>query len=50
MEGFGAPRDRRFRRLFAWHALSSFCDTALHLTLGIGATTLTGSNAAADVQ
>src|ERR1700729_2513403 len=44
---FGALRDRQFRRLFAGQALSSFGDSALYLTLGIWAKTLTGSNAAA---
>lgn len=43
----GALRDRRFRRLFAGQALSSFGDSALYLTLGIWAKTLTGSNTAA---
>jgi MFS family permease len=47
MARFGALRDPRFRRLFAGQALSSFGDTALYLTLGIWAKTLTGSNAAA---
>jgi hypothetical protein len=47
MDRFGALRDRRFRRLFAGQALSSFGDTAMYLTLGIWAKTLTGSNAAA---
>jgi MFS family permease len=44
---FGALRDPRFRRLFAGQALSNFGDSALYLTLGIWAKTLTGSNAAA---
>jgi MFS family permease len=44
---FGALSDPRFRRLFAGQALSSFGDSALYLTLGIWAKTLTGSNAAA---
>jgi MFS family permease len=35
------------RRLFAGQALSGFGDSALYLTLGIWAKTLTGSNAAA---
>jgi MFS family permease len=47
MNRFGALRDPRFRRLFAGQALSSFGDSALYLTLGIWAKTLTGSNAAA---
>jgi MFS family permease len=47
MDRFGALRDRQFRRLFAGQALSGFGDTALYLTLGIWAKTLTGSNAAA---
>jgi MFS family permease len=47
MNRFGALRDRQFRRLFAGQALSSFGDSALYLTLGIWAKTLTGSNAAA---
>jgi MFS family permease len=47
MDRFGALRDPRFRRLFAGQALSSFGDSALYLTLGIWAKTLTGSNAAA---
>jgi MFS family permease len=47
MARFGALRDPRFRRLFAGQALSSFGDSALYLTLGIWAKTLTGSNAAA---
>lgn len=46
---FGALSDPRFRRLFAGQALSSFGDSALYLTLGIWAKTLTGSNAAAGV-
>ncbi len=44
---FGALRDPQFRRLFAGQALSGFGDSALYLTLGIWAKTLTGSNAAA---
>lgn len=47
MDRFGALRDRQFRRLFAGQALSGFGDSALYLTLGIWAKTLTGSNAAA---
>jgi MFS family permease len=47
MDRFGALRDPRFRRLFTGQALSSFGDSALYLTLGIWAKTLTGSNAAA---
>jgi MFS family permease len=47
MDRFGVLRDPRFRRLFAGQALSSFGDSALYLTLGIWAKTLTGSNAAA---
>lgn len=47
MARLGALRDPRFRRLFAGQALSSFGDSALYLTLGIWAKTLTGSNAAA---
>jgi MFS family permease len=47
MDRFGALRDPRFRRLFAGQALSSFGDSALYLTLGIWAKTLTGSNTAA---
>jgi hypothetical protein len=43
----GALRDKRFRRLFAGQALSSFGDSALYLTLGIWVKTLTGSSAAA---
>jgi MFS family permease len=43
----GALRDPRFRRLLAGSALSSFGDSALYLTLGIWAKSLTGSNAAA---
>jgi MFS family permease len=43
----GALRDKRFRRLFAGQALSNFGDSALYLTLGIWAKTLTGSSAAA---
>jgi MFS family permease len=44
---FGALSDPQFRRLFAGQALSSFGDSALYLTLGIWAKTLTGSNSAA---
>ena len=47
MARHGAFSDPRFRRLFAGQALSSFGDSALYLTLGIWAKTLTGSNAAA---
>jgi MFS family permease len=47
MGRLGALRDPQFRRLFAGQALSSFGDSALYLTLGIWAKTLTGSNAAA---
>ena len=47
MGRLGALGDRKFRRLFAGQALSSFGDSALYLTLGIWAKTLTGSNAAA---
>jgi MFS family permease len=43
----GALRDPRFRRLLAGQSLSTFGDTALYLTLGIWAKSLTGSNAAA---
>ena len=43
----GALRDPRFRRLLACESLSSFGDTALYLTLGIWAKSLTNSNAAA---
>jgi MFS family permease len=43
----GALRDPRFRRLLAGQSLSSFGDTALYLTLGIWAKSLTRSNAAA---
>ncbi len=43
----GALRDPRFRRLLAGQSLSSFGDTALYLTLGIWAKSLTNSNAAA---
>jgi MFS family permease len=43
----GALRDPRFRRLLAGSSLSSFGDSALYLTLGIWAKSLTGSNAAA---
>lgn len=46
MARLGALSDPRFRRLFAGQALSSFGDSALYLTLGIWAKTLTGSNAA----
>jgi MFS family permease len=42
-----AFRDPRFRRLLAGQSLSTFGDTALYLTLGIWAKSLTGSNAAA---
>jgi MFS family permease len=42
-----ALRDPRFRRLLAGSSLSSFGDSALYLTLGIWAKSLTGSNAAA---
>lgn len=44
---FGALSDPQFRRLFAGQALSSFGDSALYLTLGIWAKTLTGSSSAA---
>lgn len=47
MSRLGALGDRRFRRLFAGQALSNFGDSALYLTLGIWAKTLTGSSAAA---
>jgi MFS family permease len=47
MDRVGALREPQFRRLFAGQALSSFGDSALYLTLGIWAKTLTGSNAAA---
>jgi MFS family permease len=47
MARLGALSDPQFRRLFAGQALSSFGDSALYLTLGIWAKTLTGSNAAA---
>jgi hypothetical protein len=43
----GALGDPRFRRLLAGQGLSSFGDSALYLTLGIWAKSLTGSNAAA---
>jgi len=43
----GPFADPRFRRLLAGQSLSTFGDTALYLTLGIWAKTLTGSNAAA---
>lgn len=43
----GPFADPRFRRLLAGQSLSSFGDTALYLTLGIWAKSLTGSNAAA---
>jgi len=43
----GALRDPRFRRLLAGSSLSSFGDSALYLTLGIWAKSLTGSNGAA---
>lgn len=42
-----ALRDPRFRLLLAGSSLSSFGDSALYLTLGIWAKSLTGSNAAA---
>ena len=47
MSRLGALSDPRFRPLFAGQALSSFGDSALYLTLGIWAKTITGSNAAA---
>jgi hypothetical protein len=47
MDRFGALRVRRFRRVFAGQAVSSFGDTALYVTLGIWAETLTVGNAAA---
>jgi MFS family permease len=43
----GAFADPRFRRLLVGNSLSSFGDTALYLTLGIWAKSLTHSNAAA---
>jgi MFS family permease len=43
----GAFADRRFRRLLVGNTLSTFGDTALYLTLGIWAKSLTHSNAAA---
>lgn len=43
----GPFADPRFLRLLAGQSLSTFGDTALYLTLGIWAKTLTGSNAAA---
>src|SRR5215469_12454123 len=43
----GAFADRRFRRLLIGNSLSAFGDTALYLTLGIWAKSLTHSNAAA---
>ncbi len=43
----GAFADGRFRRLLIGQSLSTFGDTALYLTLGIWAKTLTHSNAAA---
>jgi len=43
----GAFADRRFRRLLIGNSLSTFGDTALYLTLGIWAKSLTHSNAAA---
>ncbi len=43
----GPFADPRFRRLLAGESLSGFGDTALYLTLGIWAKSLTGSNAAA---
>ncbi|MDR2985280.1 MAG: MFS transporter [Nocardiopsaceae bacterium] len=43
----GAFADRRFRRLLIGESLSTFGDTALYLTLGIWAKSLTHSNAAA---
>lgn len=39
--------DRRFRRLLAGKAISTFGDSALYLSMGIWAKDLTGSNAAA---
>jgi MFS family permease len=42
-----ALRDPRFRRLLAGNAVSSFGNSAMHLSLGIWAKDLTGSNAAA---
>ncbi len=43
----GAFADSRFRRLLIGNTLSTFGDTALYLTLGIWAKSLTHSNAAA---
>jgi MFS family permease len=43
----GAFADARFRRLLIGQSLSTFGDTALYLTLGIWAKSLTQSNAAA---
>jgi MFS family permease len=43
----GAFADRRFRRLLVGQSMSTFGDTALYLTLGIWAKSLTHSNAAA---
>jgi len=43
----GAFADGRFRRLLIGQSLSTFGDTALYLTLGIWAKSLTHSNAAA---
>jgi MFS family permease len=43
----GAFADPRFRRLLVGNTLSTFGDTALYLTLGIWAKSLTHSNAAA---
>ncbi|HEX5190669.1 MAG TPA: MFS transporter [Streptosporangiaceae bacterium] len=43
----GALADRRFRRLLVGQSMSTFGDTALYLTLGIWAKSLTHSNAAA---
>src|SRR5262245_40529244 len=43
----GAFADSRFRRLLVGNTLSTFGDTALYLTLGIWAKSLTHSNAAA---
>lgn len=43
----GAFADRQFRRLLIGNSLSTFGDTALYLTLGIWAKSLTHSNAAA---
>jgi hypothetical protein len=44
MSRLGALSDPRFGRLFAGQALSGFGDSALYLTLGIWAKTITGSN------